>query len=122
MAQYTGCCIYCGQITAGITAGEGLTEDEVNKLATLQCNCDEAQALQKVEQKKTYAEANIKQLFENDGAGLKHILLEACSCLAAQNIKKISITTSEGVRATLTAKENSIKCERTVTDKKSLED
>ena len=121
MAHYTGCCIYCGQL-ANVVAGEGLTEDEVNKLATLQCNCDEAQALQKVEQKKTYAEANIKQLFENDGAGLKHVLLEACGCLAAQNIKKISITTADGVKATLTAKENSIKCERTVTDKKSLED
>lgn len=121
MAQYTGCCIYCGQ-TQLVVAGEDLTEDEINKLATLQCNCDEAQALQKIEQKKTYADANIKRLFENDGAGLKQIMLSATGCLAAQNIKKISITTAEGVRATLTAKENSIKCERTVTDKKSLED
>jgi predicted nucleic acid-binding Zn-ribbon protein len=56
MAQYTGCCVYCGQ-TQLVVAGEDLTEDEINKLATLQCNCDEAQALQKVEQKKTYAEA-----------------------------------------------------------------
>ena len=121
MAQYTGCCIYCGQ-TQLVVAGEDLTEDEINKLATLQCNCDEAQALQKVEQKKTYAEANIKRLFEGDCAGLRHVLLESTGCLAAQNIKKITVTTADGVRETLTAKENSIKCERTVTDKKSLED
>lgn len=121
MPQFTGACVYCGQAQL-VVGGETMTEEEINKQATLQCNCDEAQFLQKVEQKKTYAEANIKQLFENDGAGLKHILLEACSCLAAQNIKKITVTTADGVRATLTAKENSIKCERTVTDKKSLED
>lgn len=121
MAQYTGCCVYCEQ-TQLVVAGEDLTEDEINKLATLQCNCDEAQALQKVEQKKTYAEANIKRLFEGDCAGLRHVLLESTGCLAAQNIKKITVTTADGVRATLTAKENSIKCERTVTDKKSLED
>ncbi len=122
MAQYMGSCKYCGQKTAGIIAGDNATEEEINKLATLQCNCNEAQAFQKVEQKKTCAEANIKQLFKDDGTKLKHALLEACDGLASQNIKKVTITTAEGVRATLTSKENSIKCERTVTDKKSLED
>ena len=121
MAQYTGCCIYCGQ-TKLITAGEGLTDDEVNKLAILECNCDEAQAVQKVEQKKTYAEANIKRLFAEDGESFTEMLLSMVDGLAKQNIKKISAVSAMGIRAQLTAKENSIKVERTEVKKSALED
>jgi len=121
MAQFTGACIYCGQ-TQLVVGGEELTEDEINKLATLQCNCDEAQALQKMEQKKTYAEANIKRLFTDDGQLLVETLLKVVQPLACQRIKKLSVTTSEGIRATLTAKENSIKVERTEVKKSALED
>lgn len=39
-----------------------------------------------------------------------------------QRIKKLTVTTREGIRATLTAKENSIKVERTEVKKSSLED
>lgn len=42
MAQFTGACVYCGQ-TQLVVGGETMTEEEINKQATLQCNCDEAQ-------------------------------------------------------------------------------
>lgn len=121
MAEFMGACVYCGQAQL-VIAGEGLNEDEINKLATLQCNCDEAQYLQKVEQKKTYAEANVKRLFENDGAAALEVMLHAVSPLACQKIKKLSLVTGEGIRATLTAKENSIKVERVEIEKSALED
>lgn len=120
MAEYMGACVYCGQ--AQLVVGHELDETEVNKLATLQCNCDEAQALQKMEQKKTYCEANIKRLFTDDGALLVQTLLEVVQPLACQRIKKLTATTTEGIRATLTAKENSIKVEHTEVKKSSLED
>lgn len=121
MAQHMGACIYCGQ-TQMVTGGEDLTPEEIDKLATLQCNCDAAQALQKLEQKKTYAEANVRTLFENDGSAAVDLLLRAVTPLASKNIKKLSLVTTDGVKATLTAKENSIKVERTVTDHSALED
>ena len=121
MAQHTGCCIYCGQ-TQLVVGGETMTEDDINKQATLQCNCDEAQFLQKIEQKKTYAEANVKRLFADDGQALTAMLLETVPLLACQKVRKFTATTAEGIKATLTAKENSIKVERTEVKKSALED
>lgn len=121
MQEYTGTCLYCGQVQF-IKAGDGLTEQEVNKLAIMQCNCDEAQALQKCEQKKTYADANIKRLFEGESQCIQELLIGHTEALSRQIIKKVTVTTSEGIRGTLTAKENSIKVERTEVKKSSLED
>lgn len=121
MAQYTGCCIYCGQ-TKLVVGGDELTQEEIDKIATLQCGCDDAQALQKIEQKITYAQANIERLFAADGGAVMEVLLNAVEPLACQRIKKATLVTGEGIRATLTAKENSIKVERVETNKKALED
>lgn len=119
--EYTGTCIYCKQ-TRIVRAGDGLTQEEADKLATLECSCDEAQTLQKIEQKKTYAEANVSKLFAGDGAAAVEVMLHAVAPLACQKIKKLTLTTADGVKATLTAKENSIKVERVVTDRSALED
>lgn len=50
------------------------------------------------------------------------MIMETVDGLAHQRIKKVNITNAEGIKATLTAKENSIKVERTEVLKKSLED
>ena len=121
MEQHTGACMFCGQ-TQVVMMGDGATLDQIDKMATMQCVCEEAMIYKRNEQKKTYAEANVKKLFESDGTGLQKVLMEAIEHLAKKNIVKITITTKEGVKATLTARENSIKCERALTDKKVLED
>lgn len=121
MKQYQACCSYCGQMQI-ISAGEGMKGEELNKLATMQCTCEEALAFQKVEQKKTYAEANIKQLFAEDGKAFTDVMIAAAGSLASKSIKKMTLVNQQGIRATLTAKENTIKIERTFTDKSILED
>lgn len=121
MAQHMGACVYCGQ-TQMVVGGDDLTPEEVDKLATLQCNCEGAQMVQKIEQKKTYAEANVRKLFDDDGKAAVDVMLRAVDPLARRQIVKLSLTTIEGVKATLTAKENSIKVERIVTDRSALED
>ena len=121
MEQVTGCCVYCGQ-TKIVVGGDDMTEEQIDKQATLQCDCDEAQWLQRAARKKTYADANIKRLFADDGQMILNMLLELTEPLALQRIKKFTATTEEGIRATLTAKENSIKVERTEVKKSSLED
>lgn len=118
--QYTGHCIYCGQNKI-LAAGEGLSEEEINRLATMECNCIDAQVVQRIDQRKNYAEANIKKLFDSD-ISIKDLALNSIELLASQRIKKISITSAEGVKATLTARENSIKCERFIINKQTLED
>ena len=121
MKEQTGVCRFCGQIQM-VKAGDGLTEEELDRLATLQCGCDEAIAIQKVEQKKTYAESNIKQLFAEDGKAFVDVMIAAAGSLANKSIKKMTLVNEQGIRATLTAKENTIKIERVITDKSVLED
>lgn len=119
--EYTGKCIYCGQNQI-VVAGDGLNEEEVNKLATYQCNCIEAKVIQKVEEKKNTAEMNIKKLYENDSLELRRLLIYSLPMLAKRTVRKITIQTEDGTKAVLTGKENSIKCDRIVTEKSSLED
>lgn len=120
MELFKGACIYCGQIQL-INGGEGMSDEEVNKAATMECNCDAAQLYQKNERKKNYAEANIKELFAEDGEAVQRALLDIVPALAWRQLTKVSITTQEGIKATLTGKEASIKVERTEVNKSALE-
>ncbi len=98
-----------------------MSEEAINEAATLQCDCDAAQLYQQVKQKETYAEANIKKLFENDGEQMQETLLQIVPALAWRRLTKVTITSQEGIKATLTAKERSIRVERTETNKSTLE-
>ncbi len=98
-----------------------MTEKKINEAATLQCNCEAAQLFQKVEHKKNYAEANIKTLFADDGEAVIEALINLVPALAWRRLSKASITTPEGIKATLTAKETSIRVDRTETNKSTLE-
>lgn len=120
MAEYTGACIYCGQLHF-IKGGEGMTEEQINKAATLECDCEAAGVYKKAYEKRTYAEANVKTLFAEDGEAVQQALFDVIPALAWRTLSKVSITTQEGIKATLTAKEASIKVERTETTKRTLE-
>lgn len=63
--ERTGCCKFCGQI-ATVNALERFSEDDMNELATEQCDCDEAgwYALQKGQKER--AHAKIDALFSKD--------------------------------------------------------
>ena len=121
MAEITGSCICCGQVQI-VAGGDEMTYDQVNHQATLQCDCEGAQWLQKVEEKKSKAAENIQRLFEEDGQEFVEMLLLLVSPLALKEISKFTATTAAGIKATLTAKEKSIKIERTETKKSCLED
>lgn len=44
---YIGACVYCGQ-TQQIMEPIGTSEEELNKVATMMCTCDEARLYQKI--------------------------------------------------------------------------
>lgn len=120
MAGYTAECPYCGQIQM-IEGKDNLDKEAISKLAASQCKCEGAENYRKIESKKKTAISNIEELFKSDKKSLKKILLQAVDGLAEQSIKRVAIKTDDGINATLTAKEKSIKVERTETKKDSLE-
>lgn len=118
--EYTAACRFCGQFRT-VIGGDDLNEDELTELAVMECDCDEAQAYQKIIKKRDYAQDNIKILFKGDGEALTKALTYLTEPLATQAITKVNVTTIRGIRATMTAKEDTIKIDRVVTDKQSLE-
>lgn len=121
MAEYTGACKYCGQVQF-IKGGATMTDEQITEAATLQCTCDAAQEHQKATRKANYAEANIKELFGEDGETIINALIPLAKPIAWGRIVKVSMTTEQGIKATLTAKASAIRVERTETNKKALED
>ena len=118
--EYQGECMYCHQMHF-VHGGDGMNQGEVDKLATLQCDCDEAKAYQEVEQRKTYADANVKELFDDCGA-IKDVLLKMTGIVAAKDILRVSITDGNGVQGKMTIRDSKIKVERVEIERKSLED
>lgn len=116
MAEYTGACVYCGQLKI-VRGGDGMDEGQINEAATMECNCEAAQMHQRAHYKKVSATANIKKLFESDGETLQEALINVVPALAWRNLAKVSIVSQDGIKATLTAKEDKIKVERTETIK-----
>lgn len=121
MMEYTGACRFCGQLKM-VKGGDGLTQEEVDRLAALECACDDAQYFQMIERKKAYAEANIRKVLETDGENVRAACMGMVQQLAEQKIRKISLQTDNGINITMTAKEKSIRIERKETKKTAMED
>lgn len=119
--DHIGVCKYCGQ-TQLVKGGAEMTEEQINKAAALQCNCEGAQTFQNAENKITQAESNVKAVFAEEGPQLIKALTALLPDLAWKRITKVSLVTGEGIRATLTAKDSTIKVERTETIKTTAED
>ena len=115
-----GTCHFCGQ-QHFVAAGEESTEEQLDYLATLECDCERAQDFAELERKKNQAWANIDMLFENEGDSIKQMLKSAAESMLNGNIAKLSLTSSKGVKCSLSFRGSSVKAERTETEKKSLE-
>ena len=109
--QAIGYCRFCGQ-GIGVVIGETATTDKINLAATMECGCDEARAFQATERKKTYAEANIRALLEEEPESIRQYCIGLIKPFAEETITKVKLTTRDGIVITMTAKEKSIKIER----------
>ena len=121
MNQHIGYCKFCGQ-GISISGGDDMTQDAVDREATLECACDEARVEAAIEKKKRYAEANIRELFEKDGDTITQVLYGAIDPVARQYIKSVTIFYADGVKAVLKGKAESISVERIETVKERKED
>lgn len=123
MRSEMGTCLYCGQMNqVSVEDGRMMTGEEIDKLATESCTCEEARNMQEKKEAKTQAQLNISALFSRDFPIVEEMLMKAVSALEAEEISSITVDTGKRVKAkvSLTSKGN-IKVERTKTTKTSLE-
>lgn len=117
----TGSCIYCGQ-TYQLEIEGTRTEEELNKIATQKCDCEDAKKAHEslcIQQK---AEKAIEDYFRTDFPDTASILKAAILPIQANMIDSITVDTGFGIKGKVTTtSKGKIKVERTRTTKNALE-
>ena len=117
-----GECIYCGQVRQfEVEDGISLSQEEKNRKATEQCDCDEAKNAHAQEQIFTTTQKNINALFHDDRPALEKLLLEAADYLYNGNLDKITLTSGTTKGQVSINSKGSIKVERERKTKTALE-
>ncbi len=117
MQTLTGCCKYCGQVNTFQWAdGKYITDFEIEREATLACNCEEAVYFKERDYKITAAIERLSNILNNgdeqEGQAF-HILEKTVPLIYDQEIYSISIDVGTGVKVDLKrGKEGQIKIKR----------
>lgn len=123
----TGACRFCGQMIQ-IDTEENLTKPQAEEMATMQCDCTEAQEYQKEKQRKEKALKNVSALFGEDAPTDKRIETGAVDILKAAveeiytgGLAKVTLNLRGGVKASVSQNsKGEINVERTETKKQKL--
>ena len=107
MVEKTGVCRFCGQNKL-VEVPDYLTEEEINEEASRECYCQGAKDYRKakeleamIEQQKMSARGTTLQLFHEDYPDIEKLLNSAIDPLAAHKFKKVSVTTDDGMSASI---------------------
>lgn len=115
-----GCCPYCGQIYQFETSGD-CREDQLNQMAADKCDCYEAQAYRKRENKKKKAIRDIENLFGKYDEAC-NTLKGAVPLLIEEKILSISFKIDGNVSGKISCtNKGNIKVEKKTKQKVSLE-
>lgn len=121
MKEQIGCCIYCGQ-TKMLKVGENVSEENLNELATEECDCYEAEEARKQAEAPAEAEDNIEKLFGEDLPETADILRSAVPAIVKGTLSKISVDTGKRVKAQVVrTSKGAVKVERSETNKTVME-
>ena len=107
LVEKTGVCKFCGQNKI-VEVPDYMNEEEINEEASKECYCVGAKNYKAeleqraiIEQQKMSARGTTLELFHEDFPVIEKLLNEAIDPLADKKIKKLSITTDDGVRANI---------------------
>ena len=112
-----GTCKYCGQQMA-LVVGDEMTEEEINELASRECNCDGAKTNARLYDNRIQTEANIKQLVENPEVA--DLLIGAIPLIQKGLIDNIKTQMNETDKINITQKDSIIRVQKVVTLKDTL--
>ena len=127
LKEQTGYGKFCGQ-SGMVRTMAGWSEERINEQVTLQCQCEEAKAYTKAQERKQKAKKRIHELF-GDGAEkpvkgkVVEILVLTVDAIEDKAMKGITVDVGHGVKAKVSkmAKE-SIKVERSENKKTTYEE
>ena len=110
-----GTCHFCGQIKS-VVVGEGLTQEEVDRIVESECDCDGARTEQRFAEDANQIENDINELLENHKAA---DILKACIPFIQHSaISSVGIQINETTKVSLgTTSKGALKFAKTVTVK-----
>ncbi len=118
MVEKTGVCRFCGQNKI-VEVPDYATEEEINEEASRECYCQGAKDYKKskeleamIEQQKISAKGDTYRYFNSDYPAIEKIFNAAIDPLVNHDFKKVTITTDDGVTASIKWKDG-IEVERT---------
>ena len=117
-----GDCIYCGQVRQfEVEDGISLSQEEKNRKATEQCDCDDAKNAHAQERVLTTTQKNIIALFHEDRPEMEKLLLEATDYIYNGTRDKITRPSGPTKGQVSINSKGSIKVERERKTKTALE-
>lgn len=119
LEHFQGCCRYCGQLHVVVPVIDNPSQDQLDEMATLSCDCSEARRYQMLKESINRASDNIKKLINNEEA--KKIMLAAVGPVASYDIASISINDGMGTTYSLKMGKDKIKLTKTKTSKETAE-
>lgn len=96
----TGGCIYCGQMRQYETMGMS-TQDQLDKWATFDCDCEMAQDVEAANRKKETAMKNIHLVLTDKSPEVTDIFERNLDALIRGQIKSINVKTTQGITASI---------------------
>jgi hypothetical protein len=114
-----GECIYCGQ-GYQLDADGSVTMEELNRMATAMCDCEQARNAQEYEQIQTKAEENVEKLFREDLPDVASLLKSSVLPIMGGQIDQIIIKAGKVSGKVAATSDGSIKIERSETSKAVL--
>lgn len=96
MHQFYGVCKFCRQTRMMAFVDEDVPQDEVDKAATLACDCQEAKDFKRIQEAADKAKSNLRTLNEQMETHFSEEVEQMCDkaidLIAAGTIEKISMT------------------------------
>lgn len=100
-------CKFCGQHKM-VEVPEFFTQEEIVNEASKECYCKDGQAFKEelelkamIEQQKTSAKGDTFRLFNSDYPAIEKVFNDAIDSLVNHDFKKMTITTDDGVTASI---------------------
>lgn len=101
----TGTCRFCGQVRM-VRYAEGKTQEDLDRIATDECNCEGAQREQKAQYEENKAKTAIRKVIAQRFPDAAAVLLTAAGPAAHGKIKSVAIGIGGGAKATLVLGKN----------------
>lgn len=99
----TGMCRFCQQDRFVVGAGKCKNQEEINEIATFECNCEEGQSWRDRQTSAKQAKDKLAEMFisETESHAAEMYLRPAIEDIAENRISSISITLTEKVSASI---------------------